>query len=92
LLEQLRDVDETPLRDFMAMLVSTHVMHAGRRLREVQDARHLLAQQGLPSSVLSGVERRFALTTECLAADPMPAVKPSMEQALQWLLAHPPAV
>ena len=89
LLEQLRDVDETPLRTFMAMLVSTHVVHAGRRLREVQDARQALLQQGLPSAVLPGVEGRFAYTAERLAVDPLPQVQPTMEQALQWLLAHP---
>ena len=91
LFEQLRDVDETPLRQFMAMLVSTHVVHAGRRLHEVQDAAQALAQQGLPSAVLPGVEHRFALTAERLAADPVPQLKPSMEQSLQWLLAQPPA-
>jgi hypothetical protein len=74
----------------MGMLVSTHVVHAGRRLREVQDARQLLAKQGLPSAVLPGVERRFALTSAHLAAHPLPELKPSLEQALEWLLARPP--
>ena len=32
------DIDETPLRDYLDMLVRTHVVHAARRVHEVRDA------------------------------------------------------
>lgn len=59
LYEQLRDIDQTPLRSFIDMLVRTHVIHAKRRAHEVHDAQQELASQGLPSQVLPGVEQRF---------------------------------
>jgi 3-hydroxyisobutyrate dehydrogenase len=88
LYEQLRDIDQIPLRDFIDMLVRTHVLHAKRRAHEVQDARHEMATQGLTSLVLSGVEQRFRDTASKLDAYPLDQINPNVDQALQWLLAH----
>lgn len=89
LYEQLRDIDETPLREFLDMLVRTHVVHAKRRLHEVRDAERELASQGLPSVVLTGVAGRFQQTADCLDLRPLPTPEPSVEEALSWLLATP---
>jgi 3-hydroxyisobutyrate dehydrogenase len=86
LYEQLSDIDQTPLRDFIDMLVRTHVVHAGRRAHEVHDANKELAQQGIASLVLPGVEQRFRDTANKLQAHPMPSADPNVGQALQWLL------
>ncbi|MCA0239234.1 MAG: DUF1932 domain-containing protein [Proteobacteria bacterium] len=83
---QLRDIDETPLRTFIDMLVRTHVVHARRRAHEVHDAAAELAKHGLPSRVLPGVESRFALTIADLEAAPPEQAEPGIDQALQWLL------
>ena len=88
LYEQLSDINETPLRAFIDMLVRTHVVHARRRAHEVHDAAAELASHGLPSLVLPGVEQRFGLTAQALAQHPITAPDPSVEQALQWLLEH----
>ncbi len=88
LYEQLSDIDQTPLRSFIDMLVRTHVVHAKRRAHEVHDAQGELAAQGLPSLVLPGVEQRFRDTASKLEHHPLDAADPSVDQALQWLLAN----
>lgn len=88
LYEQLSDIDQTPLRSFIDMLVRTHVIHAKRRAHEVHDANKELSAQGLPSLVLPGVEQRFLDTAQKLDAHPLEAAEPNIDQALQWLLAH----
>jgi 3-hydroxyisobutyrate dehydrogenase-like beta-hydroxyacid dehydrogenase len=89
LYEQLSDIDETPLRSFLDMLVRTHVVHAKRRLHEVHDAGRELASQGLPSLVLTGVAERFQETANRLDQRPLSVPEPSVEDALDWLLAAP---
>ncbi len=86
LYEQLSDIDQTPLRDFIDMLVRTHVVHAARRAHEVRDAHAELAFQGIASLVLPGVEQRFRDTASRLQAQPLPATNPNVDQALQWLM------
>jgi 3-hydroxyisobutyrate dehydrogenase len=88
LYDQLADIDQTPLREFMDMLVRTHVVHARRRAHEVRDAQSELAAQGLPSRVLPGVEQRFNDTAQMLERQPVGADQPSVEQALQWLMSQ----
>jgi len=89
LYEQLRDIDETPLRTFIDMLVRTHVIHARRRAHEVHDAAAELAKHGLPSVVLPGVERRFEQTIQCLERQAPAQVEPTVDEALAWLLQQP---
>lgn len=88
LYEQLSDIDETPLRDFLDMLVRTHVVHAARRAHEVHDARQELAAQNLPSIVLPGVEERFRETAKELEKHAIGTANPTVEDALDWLLTN----
>lgn len=90
LFEQLMDIDEAPLRSFLEMLVRTHVIHAKRRAHEVHDADAEMAAQGLPSLVLPGVERRFLATANALEARALGTTDPTVDEALQWLLANAP--
>jgi len=85
LYEVLADIDNTPLRDFVDMVVRTHVVHAARRTHEVEQAAEQLALLGLPSRVLPGVRERFAATTAQLERRPLPQEQPTIEQALDWL-------
>ncbi len=86
LYEQLQDINDTPLETFIDMLVKTHVLHAKRRVHEVQAASDELAKHGLPSVVLPGVKQRFLLTKAPLENNLLPPANPTIEQALQWLL------
>jgi len=87
LYEQLSDIDQTPLRSFIDMLVRTHVIHARRRAHEVHDVQSELAAQGLPSVVMRGVEQRFNDTVDALSRRPLGIAEPTVDQALNWLLA-----
>ncbi|WP_034691755.1 NAD(P)-binding domain-containing protein [Acidovorax sp. MR-S7] len=85
LYEVLADIDSTPLRDFVDMVVRTHVVHAARRAHEVEQAAQQLALLGLPSRVLPGVRERFAATAAQRERRPLPQEQPTLEQALDWL-------
>ena len=91
LYEVLKDIDQAPLPAFLEMLVSTHVVHATRRLHEVEEAERQLASLGIASSVLGGVRQRFSHSSEGLALEPITEEKPSLAQALDWLGRHTPA-
>jgi len=84
---QLGDIDQMPLRSFIEGMVRTHVVHAKRRAHEVQDAQSELASLGLRSTVLPGVEDRFRKTAASLAMHPLSVAEPTVEQAIDWLLA-----
>ncbi|WP_342619473.1 NAD(P)-binding domain-containing protein [Rhodoferax sp. GW822-FHT02A01] len=86
LFELLSDIDNTPLRTFINMLVRTHVIHAKRRAHEVHDAAEELASHGLPSAVLPGIEARFQKTIASLESTPVGEDDPSIDTAIQWLL------
>ncbi len=85
LYEVLSDIDNTPLREFVEMVVRTHVVHAARRAHEVEQAAQQLALLGLPSRVLPGVRERFTATANLLGRCPLPQEQPTLEQALEWL-------
>lgn len=83
---QLQDIDDTPLRTFIDMLVRTHVVHAKRRAVEVQEATEAMSSQGIRSQVLPGVAQRFEKTMAGLETHPLESAAPTTEQALKWLL------
>ncbi len=86
LYEQLQDIDDTPLRTFIDMLVRTHVVHARRRAYEVHEATSEMANQGISSLVLPGVQQRFEKTMAGLEAHPLDIAEPTTDDALKWLL------
>ncbi|MWL91525.1 NAD(P)-dependent oxidoreductase [Cupriavidus sp. SW-Y-13] len=81
----LKDIDDSPLEDFINMLVRTHTIHAKRRTHEVAEAQKELQGSGLTSLVLPGVEARFANTAAAIDVQPV-GENPTLEDALQWLL------
>jgi len=85
LYEVLSDMDRTPIRDFLNTLVRTHLMHAERRLHEMEEARAQLQRSGLPAHALPGVEAVFAHTVDALQRTP-PATNVTTDAAITWLL------
>lgn len=59
LYDNLVDVDEARLPDFLDMLVRTHVIHAARRLHEVENAEAQLKDAGFEPFVTTGVRAVF---------------------------------
>ncbi|PVZ10553.1 MULTISPECIES: NAD(P)-dependent oxidoreductase [unclassified Pseudomonas] len=83
--DALSDIDQASLRDFLSTLVRTHVIHAPRRLKEVEEAERQLSAAGLPVAVMPGVKALFQRTTEQISGHTPPPANPSLEQAFQWL-------
>lgn len=84
LYDVLSDVDQTPLPTFLEACVRTHVVHAERRLAEVQEAKRQLRLDDLEPLVLDGVEALFQRTTDGLAAGNTP-IDNTIEGSLTWL-------
>jgi 3-hydroxyisobutyrate dehydrogenase-like beta-hydroxyacid dehydrogenase len=83
----LSDIDRTPLRDLLEMMLRTHVVHAKRRLREVEDAGRQLRRSGMPLRVQPAVRDLFAATADALDRNGAEEAPPTAEAALAWLLA-----
>lgn len=82
----LSDIDNSSLRDFLEMLLRTHVIHAPRRQHEVKEAAKQLTLAGLPVQVLPGVESLFAKTSSDLEKTPLKLSNPTTDDAIAWLL------
>lgn len=85
LYENLVDVDEAKLSDFLDMLVRTHVIHAERRLHEVESAEEQLTMAGFEPAVTRGVRAVFDRSRKALAAHAISA-DISVDQALDILI------
>ena len=86
LYDVLSDVDSTPLPQFLEMLVTTHLVHAGRRLAEIEQAEAQLHAAGLPVRLLPGVRALFAATAAATHHDRI-TVAPPPDEALRRLTA-----
>lgn len=62
LYEVLSDIDQAHLPQFLEMLVTTHLVHAARRRKEVERANEQLAELGLTSLMLPAVSAVFERT------------------------------
>jgi 3-hydroxyisobutyrate dehydrogenase-like beta-hydroxyacid dehydrogenase len=83
--DALADIDQAPLRSTLDALIRTHVIHAPRRLKEVEEAERQLQLLDLPVDVLPGVRARFQRTSLAMAARPRSEGLPSVDEALTWL-------
>ncbi|RAU45729.1 MULTISPECIES: NAD(P)-dependent oxidoreductase [unclassified Pseudomonas] len=83
--EALSDIDQASLRDFLGALIRTHVVHAPRRLKEVEEAERQLRAADLPVSVLPGVKDLFERTTRQIGSSPVPTASPTVREAFDWL-------
>lgn len=84
-------LDRHSTRDFVTMLVTTHVGHAGRRAVEVGMARDTVAATGVPALLSGGLVARHELSARGLAAagrrpGDVPA---SLDEALEILRSLP---
>jgi len=86
LIELLADLDETPLADFLEMLVTTHIPHAARRRHEMTEASGQLRAMGFDALVTASLPKRYDATL-LAKQDRAPAegVRP-MEESLAWLM------
>jgi 3-hydroxyisobutyrate dehydrogenase-like beta-hydroxyacid dehydrogenase len=84
LYDNLADINQADLSAFLDMLVRTHVIHATRRLHEVENASKQLREAGFDSIVTDGVAALFKRSVKGLAGfNPSPDV--TVAQALAAL-------
>lgn len=83
--DALSDIDQAKLRDFLGALIRTHVVHAPRRLKEVEEAERQLRAAEMPVSVLPGVRDLFQRTSQQLKVEPLDNASPSLQEAFKWL-------
>jgi 3-hydroxyisobutyrate dehydrogenase len=88
LYDVLADIDNHPLRVTLECLVRTHLKHAPRRLREIEEAERLLLEAGIPVAVLHGVRTLFERTCGYLKQDPIHEAPATAEEAFDWLAAN----
>lgn len=83
--DALSDIDQASLRDFLGALIRTHVVHAPRRLKEVEEAERQLRAADMPVYVLPGVRDLFQRTAEQIHSSALDTTTPTLDQAFEWL-------
>src|SRR5216683_823256 len=80
----LADADQMPFRDFIAMLVQTHIVHAGRRWEEMGLVTQTLRETGVEPLMSEAIERSHRRTIDAHVA-PADGRVPDLEGALAIL-------
>lgn len=80
----LADADQMPFRDFIAMLVQTHVVHAHRRWEEMGLVATTLRETGVDPLMTEAIERSHRRTVDAGIA-PADGQVPSLDDALTIL-------
>jgi 3-hydroxyisobutyrate dehydrogenase len=80
----LADADQMPFRDFIAMLVQTHVVHAHRRWEEMGLVAETLRETGVDPLMTEAIECSHRRTVDAGIA-PADGKVPSLEDALTLL-------
>lgn len=83
LYEVLSDIDEIPITTLLETCVNTHLLHARRRLIEVEEAIDQLKDLGIEPNAIQGVEALFKKTV--LGLDHTPYTEGDLKQNLSWL-------
>ena len=83
-MECLSDADAMPFRDFIAMLVRTHTVHAHRRWEEMGLVAKTLRETGVEPLMTETTERSLHRTVDAGIA-PADGKVPSLEEALKLL-------
>jgi 3-hydroxyisobutyrate dehydrogenase len=83
--DALSDIDQASLPDFLGALIRTHVLHAPRRLKEVEEAERQLRAANMPVAVLPGVRDLFQRTAGQIDSSPPGTASPTVQEALDWL-------
>lgn len=80
----LADADQMPFRDFIAMLVQTHIVHAHRRWEEMGLVAQTLREAGVDPLMTEAIERNHRRTVDAGIA-PANGQVPSLDEALTIL-------
>jgi 3-hydroxyisobutyrate dehydrogenase-like beta-hydroxyacid dehydrogenase len=87
LFEALGDVDNAPFTELLESLVMTHILHAERRMHEMEESATQLRSLGFDAAVTSALEGRYRVTLESRENNPPPDdAHETLDKALDWLI------
>lgn len=87
LFEALGDVDNAPFTDLLESLVTTHILHAERRMHEMEEASVQLRALGFDAAVTGSLGPRYRATLEGREKNPPDAdTHASLDKTLAWLI------
>lgn len=87
LFDALGDVDNAPFTDLLESLVTTHILHAKRRMHEMEEASAQLRALGFDAAVTGSLGPRYAATLKAYENQPpAPGTHESLDQTLAWLI------
>lgn len=87
LFEVLGDMDASPIATFMEALVTSHVLHAGRRRHEMQESAAQLRALGFDAAVTSALQQRYSATLAERDRNPPPDdAHETLDKSLAWLI------
>ncbi len=87
LFDALSDLDASPIADMMSALVTTHILHAERRMHEMEESAAQLRALGFDASVTGALEARYKATLAGLVKNPPASdAHETLDKALEWLI------
>lgn len=87
LFDVLGDLDDSPIADFMSALVTTHILHAERRMHEMEESAAQLRALGFDAAVTGALGARYKATLAGREKYPPPDdAHESLDKALAWLI------
>ncbi len=85
--ENLADIDAAPIVDLIGSLATTHILHAGRRMHEMEESAAQLKSLGFDAAVTSALQKRYAATLAARESNPPPGdAHETLDKALAWLM------
>ncbi len=86
LLDALGDIDSGPIADLLASLITTHILHAERRMHEMEESTAQLRALGFDAATTSALGARYAATLKLRETNPPPDdAHETLDAALSWL-------
>lgn len=85
-LAALQDLDDRKIADVMSALVRSHLLHAKRRMHEMEESSAQLKALGFDAAVTQSLSARYAATLKEAAANPPEeGANESLDEAIAWL-------
>ncbi len=86
LFDALGDIDSGPIAELMEALVTTHIVHAERRMHEMEESTAQLRALGFDAAVTGALGARYKATLKTRETDPPPPdAHETLDAALAWL-------
>lgn len=85
--DNLADIDASPIVELAGALITTHILHAERRLHEMEESAAQLKALGFDAAVTSALQKRYAATLAAHDSNPPEAdAHEAIDKALAWLI------